>query len=177
MLIEALMRAYRSVSSSLATAYDEAGLNESRFLVLRAVRQLEATGCTQTRLAQELNQSESNICTLIERMRTDGLVYRQRMKDDRRKRLLLLTDLGRQKLSQSEAAYQERSQQVLRQLNENQVRELSNLLHQLVDRNPMAILTKNSNASVPKPHIRIHVQDNDNTKSPVVIPMRGGSHQ
>ena len=52
-------------------------------------------GCSQADLANELQQSESSISTLVDRMRTSRLLYRLRSKVDKRRRVLMLTDQGR----------------------------------------------------------------------------------
>ena len=53
----------------------------------------------QTELAASLGASESNVSTLIERMRRDGLLLRMRSRVDRRCSVLLLTELGAERLS------------------------------------------------------------------------------
>jgi DNA-binding MarR family transcriptional regulator len=53
-------------------------------------------GCSQTELAALLRLSESNVCSLIERMRSSGLLFRFRSKADRRKSVLILSGRGKQ---------------------------------------------------------------------------------
>lgn len=157
-VVGSLLHAARLIRSELTNCYDDIGLNESRFLLLIAVRRLEADGCTQTRLAQALNQSESNICTLVERMRSDGLVYRQRLKSDRRKKFLMLTDLGRKKLEKSESAYSTCCGLMLRRMDIQQRQQLAESLAQFVEcwkqSQTSAGETNRSCATiVPHPHI------------------------
>lgn len=45
-----------------------------------------------------LGLPESSLCTLVDRMQAEGLLYRFRSKTDRRKSLLMLTHPGRERL-------------------------------------------------------------------------------
>jgi len=79
-----------------------AGLNESRYNVLDALRGMPGQTSTQTDLATRLLQSESNLSTLLDRMRSDGLISRTRSERDRRKSLIGLTTAGREALSRGD---------------------------------------------------------------------------
>jgi len=111
----------------------ELGINHVRHAVLRAVGDTEPDGCTQVALAKRLRQSESNICTLVERMRSDGLIYRRRSKTDRRKRILGLTDAGRRLLTNAELCCQQQSNQLRHTLTAHQHAALAKLLRLLID--------------------------------------------
>jgi DNA-binding MarR family transcriptional regulator len=78
-------------------------LNDGRYAVLTALASAEDSGCSQAELADRLGQSESNISTLIERMQRHGLVDRLRSEADRRKRVLLITVMGRSALANVDA--------------------------------------------------------------------------
>ena len=171
-VVGALLRVCRLIRSQLTAAYDEVGLNESRFLVLRTIRQLESDGCTQTRLAQVLDQSESNICTLVERMRSDGLLYRQKPKLDRRKKFLLLTDLGRTKLEQSEATYDNCCRLIMQRLDTHQQRQLAELLQRFMDcwqtdETGEAVVEQISATPIPSPHMLVNGRNTSGTKDRV----------
>ena len=71
-----------------------AGVNESRFAVLRHVASRGESGCSQVELAEAMGQCESSICTLVDRMKSDELIVRLRCTVDRRKSRLHLTDNG-----------------------------------------------------------------------------------
>lgn len=83
----------RQLRRHLAQRYDQGGLTESRAAVLEALSSA-APHCTQAELAAQLGLSESNLCALIERMRQDGLLDRERSLIDRRKTLLKVTPVG-----------------------------------------------------------------------------------
>ncbi|WP_437224253.1 MarR family winged helix-turn-helix transcriptional regulator [Planctomicrobium sp. SH661] len=86
----------RQLRRQLAERYGQIDLTESRAAVLLAL-----TGAsqrfTQTDLANELGLSESSLCGLIERMRSEGLLERERSPLDRRKSVLTLTVAGRER--------------------------------------------------------------------------------
>ncbi|WP_437201580.1 MarR family winged helix-turn-helix transcriptional regulator [Planctomicrobium sp. SH664] len=87
-------RLSRRLRQELSARYAQAGLNESRAAVLEVLSGAPEAW-TQTELANDLCLSESNLCALIERMRREGLLCRERSTIDRRKTLLTATDLGR----------------------------------------------------------------------------------
>jgi DNA-binding MarR family transcriptional regulator len=126
----------------------EFALNDVRYLVLKAIDSAGPSGCTQTELAETLCQSESNVCTLVERMRSDGLLYRLRSKGDRRKRILLLTEQARQIVARIDACYDQEMSRVLRGLRVEERQVLVCLLREL----QTAILERRSRpASVEAP--------------------------
>lgn len=75
--------------------YAQAGLSESRAGILDTLDG-QTVPATQTELAETLVISESSVCGLIEKMRQDGLLERERSLLDRRKTVLTLTPLGQQ---------------------------------------------------------------------------------
>ncbi|TWT58148.1 DNA-binding transcriptional repressor MarR [Thalassoglobus neptunius] len=62
--------------------------------VLREIGDRQSVNWTQSELAGDLCLSESTLCTLIERLRREGLVKRSRLEIDRRKTQLNLTPSG-----------------------------------------------------------------------------------
>lgn len=93
-VVDQTLRLAAHLRGRLHDALAAAGVNESRFAVLRHVASRGQSGCSQVELADAMGQCESSICTLIERMRADGLVVRQRCTIDRRRSRLHLTDDG-----------------------------------------------------------------------------------
>ena len=104
---EILKTAHR-LRSTLSTHFSEFGLTDVRFAVMQIIRDSAPDGCSQSRLAEELDQSESSISTLVERMRSSQLLYRLRSKRDRRKRVLMLTERSRDLLADAEKCHDER---------------------------------------------------------------------
>jgi DNA-binding MarR family transcriptional regulator len=128
-----ICRAAHRLRGLLAGHFQECGLSDVRFTVLRTLRDGASSGCTQAELAAQLDQSESSVSALVERMRDDNLLYRLRSKSDRRKRLLVLTELGRQMLARVELHHGERVAALLARLDAAQLEQLARLLHTLVD--------------------------------------------
>ena len=102
--LEAILEASDALRALLGPHLAEFGLNDARFSLLKAVSGGARGGCSQTYLARELHQSESNISTLLERMRRDGLISRQRSLTDRRKSTIRATTRGRELLDRIRAA-------------------------------------------------------------------------
>ncbi|HEV8002823.1 MAG TPA: MarR family transcriptional regulator, partial [Planctomycetaceae bacterium] len=94
-IVSDILRSAHRIRGVLAAHFAEFGLSDARFAVLQIVRDALPRGCTQTELAERLQQSESSVSTLVDRMRAADLLYRLRSKSDRRKCLLVLTDHAR----------------------------------------------------------------------------------
>jgi len=131
-IAENVLRAAHRLRCLLGAHFGSCGLSDVRFLALRVLRDCAPTGCTQAELAAHLDQSESSVSTLVDRMRDGNLIYRLRSKSDRRKRVLLLTEQGRQMLAQAESHYDEWATVLMARFDDRQLAELAGLLRQLV---------------------------------------------
>lgn len=90
-IVSALLHAATSVRTRFGEFLQRYDLTEGRFAVLAALHAAGTQGLSQSELADQLLQSESNVSSLIERLHRDGLVDRRWSDTDRRKRVLLLT--------------------------------------------------------------------------------------
>jgi len=70
-------------------------LTEGRYSVLEILLSRAPGGISQCEVASQLGQSESNISSHVDRLQRDGLVDRSWSLQDRRKRVLMLTEAGR----------------------------------------------------------------------------------
>jgi len=107
-------------------------LNGPRVEVLETIAQAGLEGCSQTELAVALGAAESSVSTLVERMRRDGLLLRMRSRTDRRCSVLLVTEVGQQRLT---AALNSRDQLLSQWIDCFSVadqRQLSDLLDRLL---------------------------------------------
>ena len=129
-----LSRAADCLTALLHGPTTTAGLNESRYNVLDALRRMPAGTCTQTELAARLLLSESNLSTLLERMRQDDLISRVRSETDRRKSLIGLTAAGREAQARADLARSRATATVLQELNEPQRAALCASLELLLQR-------------------------------------------
>lgn len=96
--LERLCAAAERVQTQQGALCAASGLVEPRRRLLAALSRRGDQGCSQTELAAVLGLPESSLCTLVDRMQAEGLLYRFRSKLDRRKSLLMLTHPGRERL-------------------------------------------------------------------------------
>ncbi len=127
-IVSDILRSAHRIRGVLAAHFAEFGLSDARFAVLQIVRDALPRGCTQTELAERLQQSESSVSTLVDRMRAADLLYRLRSKSDRRKCLLVLTDHARETLDKLENCHHERMAELLSCYKSEQLRDLAVLL-------------------------------------------------
>jgi MarR family 2-MHQ and catechol resistance regulon transcriptional repressor len=129
---ELLLRAAECLTALLQSPTAQAGLNESRYHLLDALRRKGAGLCSQTELATQLLQSESNLSTLVERMRQDGLISRVRSESDRRVALIGLSEAGCQALARADQARHRAAKAVLNVLDERGEQALVEALRKLL---------------------------------------------
>lgn len=127
--ISNLLRAAHRLRGILASHFSEFGLTEVRYDAMRTIRDSGEAGCSQSELAEELEQSESSISTLIERMRSSRLIYRLQSQSDRRKRVLLLTDEGRELLDRVEQCHGQRMATLLACFDDGQRQTFTTLVN------------------------------------------------
>lgn len=112
-LIELILAASDCLRELLAPELIRHGVNDARFMVMRAICDSPAGECSQTELARSLKQSEANVSTLLERMRVDELVTREKSPLDRRRSVIRLTERGRWLLASAASDYIHRAGELL----------------------------------------------------------------
>lgn len=134
---DGLARRLFAASQELERSFDDGlaslGLNLTRAEVLAFVARHGSDGCSQTDLAVALRLSESNICTLIERMRVDGWLVRLRSSVDRRKSVVILSPRGSDVIEQLIAVRRQRAAVALRGLGAMQLESLNQLLDAVLE--------------------------------------------
>jgi len=130
-LVEMMLRLGQRLRGHLDTRFGTFGLSDARFAALSVIREAAPAGCTQAHLAAKLGQCESSISTLVERMRSSRLLYRLRAKSDRRKRVLMLTDDGRQLFDQGLAARDREADALFNRISPEERQQLATLLGRL----------------------------------------------
>jgi|GEM_PF-2749618 DNA-binding MarR family transcriptional regulator len=133
-VVSSIRRAADVVEELLTVDFSAFRLNKARFAALQFIGRSSAQGCSQTELATGLGQSESSVSGLVSRMRADGLLYRLRSKHDQRKRLLMLSERGRQLLADCELAYGRQFENVLSRFEADWLGQLSGLLDVFAER-------------------------------------------
>lgn len=133
-VVAEILKAAHRLRLILSTHFSKFGLTDVRFAVMQIIRDSAPDGCSQSKLAAELDQSESSISTLVERMRSSQLLYRLRSKLDRRKRVLMLTERSRNLLEAAELCHDERMASLLSCFSAEQLDQLTSLLQQIQKR-------------------------------------------
>jgi DNA-binding MarR family transcriptional regulator len=114
-----LLRSAECLTALMQSPTAQAGLNESRYNVLDVLRRHGPSSCSQTGLAQQLLQSESNLSTLLDRMKKDGLISRVRSESDRRVTRVALTAAGSDALERADDARARAAASVLQVFDEH----------------------------------------------------------
>jgi DNA-binding MarR family transcriptional regulator len=127
-IVQNVMRAAHRLRAILNSHFGQFELTDIRYAVLQAIRETASNGCSQKDLSNRLNQTESSISTLIERMRQSGLLYRLPSTVDRRRKVLLLSELGRETLARAEEIHSRRMAALLTCFNAGEKSTLSGLL-------------------------------------------------
>ncbi len=131
--VDNLLRCAHVLRGALSEQLTEFGLSDVRCTVLSFLRDNGATGCSQRALARELCQSESSISTLCDRMAADGLLKREPAPNDRRRRVLTLTDSGREMLESVNQVRGRRCFGMLKGFSELELQRSNVLLSTLAD--------------------------------------------
>ena len=121
--IDLLIRTAHLIRVALNQSFSQLEINEVRYSALKVIDSVTEAGCSQSELARKLGQSESNICTLIERMEGDQLVVR---------RVLEVTEQGAQLLERVKTFHGIVSQRLLATLSADQRRQLNGMLQSLL---------------------------------------------
>ena len=167
-IVSDILRSAHRIRGVLADHFAEFGLSDARFAVLQIVRDALPRGCTQTELAERLQQSESSVSTLVDRMRAADLLYRLRSKSDRRKCLLVLTDHARETLDKLEVCHHERMAELLSCYHTEQLRDLAVLLkildselsrRELAGTDPPTPVASAATAVIPHPRLTVEVAE------------------
>jgi DNA-binding MarR family transcriptional regulator len=111
------------------------GVTDSQFNVLMLLKYQTPDGeINQTKLGRMLLVNRSNVTGLIDRMEQAGWVRRQADPVDRRVKMVMLTDAGRQALIQAEKLYFERLDWLLSEMSESSLQQLCRALERLRQR-------------------------------------------
>jgi DNA-binding MarR family transcriptional regulator len=132
-LIQRLLAAAQGLERRFDDCFASLGLNLTRAEVLAFVARHGSDGCSQTDLAASLRLSESNICTLIERMRVDGWLLRMRSSVDRRKSIVVLSPRGIDVMDQLLESRRRQAASLLGSLDVGQLRILNELLDAVLE--------------------------------------------
>lgn len=125
----ALARCYTTYSKAIASEVQQYGLTMPQFGILEALYHLGPLSLGE--LADKLLVTGGNVTYVMDRLESQGLVYRYRRDDDRRVILAKLTDKGRTLVTEAFPQHADYVEHLCRHLDERQQEELRVLLKQL----------------------------------------------
>jgi MarR family 2-MHQ and catechol resistance regulon transcriptional repressor len=133
---EALLNIYYTSSRIKKRAgefFRQYGLTDVQFnlMMLLIYQSEEHEGLTQVDLSRMMLVNRANITTLIDRMEKADLVMREPVPGDRRYNIVKLTEHGRQKVAEVEAAYAAEVEKIMAPLNESELQALSEMLERI----------------------------------------------
>ncbi|WP_130834670.1 MarR family winged helix-turn-helix transcriptional regulator [[Erwinia] mediterraneensis] len=109
----------------------ESGLSMSSWMAIATLAN-EPAPLTQKALAQLLGLEEASVVTLVDRLVKNGLLMRVQPADDRRKRLLVLTEAGNVAFGEVEAQADALRNELLSQINPDDLAVTRRVLQQLL---------------------------------------------
>ena len=127
---QALLHAHHHVTRRLEEELkSEFGLSMADYDVLLRLARAGDAGLRMTQLADRVLMSPSGLTRVVDRLVADGLVRRERMKDDARAMLVRLTDRGRKRLRRAAATHLRGIRQHFTgRLKDSQLRQLASAL-------------------------------------------------
>lgn len=131
-LVRRVLLAGERLRRCLDQSYTQSELNGPRVDVLETIAAAGPEGCSQTELATELGAAESSVSTIVERMRRDGLLLRMRSRQDRRCSVLLLTEVGGERLASVMQSRDQHLSQWIDRLSFTEQQELCDALDRLL---------------------------------------------
>jgi DNA-binding MarR family transcriptional regulator len=128
--VVAVVRAYGAVQRSMATYFAQFSLTPPQFQLLTIVNRLRRP--TQRQLARELYVSFPNVTVMLDRLEKAGLLLRSSNVEDKREKLVELTDRGRSLLRKIWKVHQEQLDRVMAGLTESEQKVLTRLLDKML---------------------------------------------
>lgn len=124
-----LFRVFQKMQREMERVLDIAGLSAAQFDVLANLGMSE--GITQQELAERLLVTKGNVCGLLDRMESAGLVQRRADEKDRRANRIHLTRQGRAALRKAFPAHLGLIHQCMGSLSSVEMRTLASLLSRI----------------------------------------------
>ena len=128
--VVSVVRAYGVVQRLMASYFTQFDLTPPQFQLLTIVNRLRTP--TQRQLARELYVSFPNVTVMLDRLEKAGLILRSPNAEDRREKLVELSDRGRSLLKKIWKVHQEQLDRVMVGLSEREQKELTRLLSKMI---------------------------------------------
>ena len=126
--------AARIVTDRLGAALERAGIDDMRPAFGFVIRALAGRGRTLTELAELLAVTKQAAIKVVDEMESRGFVERQADPTDRRAKLLVLTERGRQVRRTALAASRQMERELRRDLGDDQVDAFRSVLARFLER-------------------------------------------
>lgn len=105
------------------------GLNTAKFNILMIIKHVGGhKGIQQNEISKRLLVTASNITKLLNKMEQDGLITRNIKKDDKRAKLIKISNKGSSLLDDVWKVYTEQTEQLLSAVPSGKITEIQNLL-------------------------------------------------
>ncbi len=128
--VVSVVRAYGIVQRLMATYFAQFDLTPPQFQLLTIVNRLRKP--TQRQLARELYVSFPNVTVMLDRIEKAGLILRFPNVEDKREKLVELSERGRSLLKKIWKVHQEQLDLVMVGLTETEQKQLTRLLHKMI---------------------------------------------
>ena len=128
--VVAIVRAYGTVQRLMAIYFAQFGLTPPQFQLLTIANRLQKP--TQRQLARELYVSFPNVTVMLDRLEKAGLILRRPNAEDKREKLVDLTDRARSLLRKIWKVHQDQLDRLMVGLSENERKGLTRLLNKMV---------------------------------------------
>ena len=132
-ILRAIRRIVQSTTLHSKRIYRDSGLTVPQLLCLRAIAAAKSLEVTPAQIARQVQLSPATVTGILDRLERYGLILRERLKHDRRKVGLQLTEQGRARLAAQPAPLQERFLRRLERLEPSERQQLLGALRQVVD--------------------------------------------
>lgn len=126
-----LSRMNRKMEKAVNVALSGDGITRSQATVLNELFKSEDGMCTMKELERSLGSAQSTVVGVVDRMEEKGLVETLPSKNDRRVRVIHITELGAQLHMQTRELYDAVYQQIFAPLTETELQILRLLLERL----------------------------------------------
>src|SRR5579862_3040288 len=123
-----VMRTADCVQRAFQRATREWGVTSTQYNVLRILRGAHPSGLTCTAIGSRMITADPDITRLLSRLKNLKLIRQQRDRHDRRVLWTHISDSGLELLRQMDPVIQEAPKELLHQLDEKQVAQLTELL-------------------------------------------------
>lgn len=115
------------INSRLDEVLKEFNLNVSKFNILMIIKHVGGyDGIQQNEISKRLLVSASNITKLLDKLEKDGMITRNSKKDDKRVKLIRITDFASKLLDSAWAKYSKEIQLLSACLNDESAKKIEN---------------------------------------------------